>query len=63
MWNEVIDALVDTIPLLIRQMSDREENLYPTILMSLVRLSFSANYSTHEKDTHPYKTLRSKRKH
>ena len=27
------------------------------LLMSLIRPSFSENYSMHEMDTHPYKTL------
>ena len=61
MWNEAMLWLTqmmdykEFIPLLIRQINDAKENLYPTIFDFLIRPSFSVNYSTHEMDTHPYK--------
>ena len=44
------------IPVLTAQMNDAKENLHPTNFDVLIPLSFSASYSLHEMDTHPYKT-------
>ena len=62
MWNEQMLWLAQMmgynayIPLLTRQMNDVGKIHTLQFLMSLLRSSFSANYSMHEMDTHHYKT-------
>ena len=63
LWLTQMMGYNEYIPLLKRQMNDAEENwLYPTIFDVPIWLSFSAKYSMHEMDKHPYKAQCSKRK-